>query len=519
MTFADSDQPIAWRGNPLRVTSALADLPLHDSAASRRLETAAASGLDAGELMARAGRAVARLALAVAPQARSIWVACGPGNNGGDGLVAATHLHALGRRVHVQLIADAHKLPEDARRALAQAQAAGVQIHEGPPPHCDLAIDALLGLGVSRPPAGRLAAAIDGLNGAAAGVLAIDLPSALSGDTGCVAGTQAVRACWTLSLLSLKPGLFTAQGRDHAGEIWFDAIGVEANLVPASSTLIGAQASLRAPPPRRHAQHKGSFGDVLVVGGAAGMQGAARLAARAALAAGAGRVYLSLLDDAASAADPARPELMDRDKAWQASPEWLARCTVVCGCGGGDAVRVALPALLHHAGRLVLDADALNAIAADANLHTLLRARNARGLHTLMTPHPLEAARLNGCVSEAIQADRLAAARALAAATGAVVVLKGSGTVIASPQGMALINPTGDAHLATAGTGDVLAGWLGGVWAQMPPAGNTMDVAAAGAWVHGATASLVPNAPWPVRAADLIDAMRKAASRVAMDAR
>jgi ADP-dependent NAD(P)H-hydrate dehydratase / NAD(P)H-hydrate epimerase len=238
-----------------------------------------------------------------------------------------------------------------------------------------------------------------------------------------------------------------------------------------------------------------------VIGGAPGMAGAAWLAAGAALAAGAGRVYASLFDP--NSPSP-RPELMTRTAWWrEETPAVLAATTVACGCGGGDAVREALPALLAHAGRLVLDADALNTIASDPMLRAqLARCRGA----TLLTPHPLEAARLLGCSTHEVQADRLAAAQRVADTCNATVLLKGSGTVVASPGETIAINPTGNPSLATAGSGDVLAGWAAGSWAQQPTL-PAHAVAAAAAWQHGAAADhfAAQHPSAPLRAADLIE--------------
>lgn len=479
--------------------------PLHDGAASRAAEAAALAGVPPHTLMERAGLAVARLALAWAPHAGSAVVLAGPGNNGGDGFVAARHLWRAGRRVQVLFCGDADRLPGDAAAAFVAAREAGVPVGTALPtgPSPGLVIDALLGLGTRRAPEGAVAAAIAWANEGAAPVLAVDLPSGLHADTGQPLGAATVRAQATLSLLTLKPGLFTGRGRDLAGDVWFDDLGVEA--AGATAWLAGAPAT----PPRRHAQHKGSFGDVVVVGGAPGLGGALRLAAHAALAAGAGRVYASALDPTAPAVDSARPELMSRPAAWSAAPAQLAAATVVCGCGGGDAVRGALPPLLSNAGRLLLDADALNAVAADASLGTLLAARAARGLPTLLTPHPLEAARLLGCSTAEVQADRLAAAQALALRFGAVVVLKGSGSVVAAPGRRPSVNPTGNALLATAGTGDVLAGWAGGLWAQGLEA---FDAAVAAVWRHGRAAdrAWAAGQRLPLCAADLVAAMRAA---------
>lgn len=463
--------------------------------------------------MERAGAALARLALALTPHAKRIQVWAGPGNNGGDGLVAARHLHGAGKTVNVTLLADPARLPADAARALADARQAGVPIGAIGPAGtvpggvADLVIDALLGLGTRRAPEGTLAAAIAAINAAAAPVLAVDLPSGLNPDTGMRIGSCAVHATATLSLLTLKPGCFTGAGRDHAGAVWLATLGVRAE--EPTAWLAGAPTNAA----RRHATHKGDFGDVAVVGGAAGMVGAAWLAARAALAAGAGRVYVSLLDPASPLYDPGRPELMGRARWWRSPAGVIAQTTVVCGCGGGDAVREALPALLSHARQLVLDADALNAVAADTALQSLLRARASRGGATLLTPHPLEAARLLGVSAAEVQADRIKAAQALASTFGAAVLLKGSGSVVAAAGQLPSINGTGNAALASAGTGDVLAGWAAGRWAQSATA-TGYDVATATAWWHGRIADRWPGAAQgaTLRAGDLIEAMARQAA-------
>jgi hydroxyethylthiazole kinase-like uncharacterized protein yjeF len=483
--------------------------PLYQAAASRQIERQALASTVPHALMARAGLAVARLAVAVAPGSRRVWIACGPGNNGGDGLVAALHLQALGWQVQVSLLGDDSKRPADAADALQQAQQSGVQIHAGLPdagtgPAPGLAIDALLGLGSRRAPAGAIAAAVQRLNAGAAPVLAVDLPTGLCGDTGVRLGDEAVRASHTLSLLTLKPGLFTAQGRDHAGRVWLDDLGVATPPGSAVAWLAGPQSLASSLPGRAHAQHKGSFGDVLVLGGAPGMGGAALLAARAALTAGAGRTYLARLDGA-TAPDPQRPELMPRALDQALQPALLQRATVVCGCGGGLAVAAHLPAVLQHALRLVLDADGLNAVAADAGLRSALQARAQRGEPTVLTPHPLEAARLLGCSTAAVQADRLAQGQALADALQCVVVLKGSGSIIASPGRSPHINPSGNARLGSGGSGDVLAGWLGGLWSQAA-GGEAFLAACAAVWLHGRAAEQGDDR-LPLRAADLIDAM------------
>ncbi len=469
--------------------------PLHDAQQSRRIETAAAAALPPHMLMQRAGLSVARLALALAPHAQRIWVAAGPGNNGGDGLEAAMHLRSAGKDVLVSVAGDPSKMPADAAASFRRAADAGVTIGEAtdPPDGVDLAIDALLGLGATREPEGAIALLVRALNATPCPRLAVDLPSGLAADTGALLGPT-VRATHTLALLSLKPGLFTAMGREQAGALWFDDLGcgVQAAALAPRAQLGDAASAHHLRPARGHAGHKGGYGDVMAVGGAPGMSGALTLAARAALAGGAGRVFACALDPGMPTHDAQAPELMWRPHLWQDDPHAWQDATVVCGCGGGDAVRHALPLLLSRSSRLVLDADALNAIAADTALQSLLTARASRHRATVLTPHPLEAARLLALSgADKVQANRLAAAQSLAQRFACTVLLKGSGSVIAAPRRTPVINPTGNARLAGAGTGDVLAGWLAGLWSASAATGTVADAfvaARAAAYTHGAAA-------------------------------
>lgn len=449
-----------------------AALPLHDAAASRQLEAEAAALLPIHTLMRRAGLAVARLARALAPLARRVDVVCGPGNNGGDGFEAALHLLHAGLDVRVLALGDAARLPADAAASLQRAVQAGVVVQAwrghlpqgadaaGPQ---DLLIDALLGRGLNRPAEGALAHAIAAMQESTSPVLAVDIPSGLPGDHGAVpTGAAVVRAQATLALLSLAPGLFTGHGRDAVGDLWWDDLGVDLDQQPPVAWL---NEDLSPAPLRQHLQHKGSFGDVRVVGGAAQMVGAALLAGRSALHAGAGRVYVHPLDPQAPRLDPMQPDLMFGGAVRPA--DWSAQTTVLAGCGGGLAIDEPLADLLEQSPRLVLDADALNALARSAVLRQRLQSRRTAGATTVLTPHPLEARRLLeslGQPGDAVQHNRLGSARRLADAFGCVVVLKGSGTVLAAPDEPTWINPTGNAALAVPGSGDVLAGWLAGLW-------------------------------------------------------
>ena len=476
----------------MRKISSAHSEPLHSVAATRELERLSAAGLPPHTLMQRAGLSVARLALALAPHARHIWIACGPGNNGGDGFEAAMHLHRWGKTVTLTwtgLPSGTAKQPPDAQASREHALAAGVPMAASPPEDFDFCIDALLGIGGVLDP-GRAGTPLmlewlERMRASGTPRLAVDMPTGLDADTGTfTAGLAAAPHVFTLSLLTLKPGLFTANGRDRAGQVWFDHLGTVSTQSSAPQIwLLGADlAGQAAKQANAHASHKGSFGDVAVLGGESTahshMAGAALLAARAALHAGAGRVFVALLGSPVMAVDPQQPELMFR------SPDALdlAQQVVVCGCGGGDAVRNALPRILSVAPRLVLDADALNAIAADTQLQTQLAARHHRGYATVLTPHPLEAARLAGASVKEIQADRLASARLLAERFQCVVVLKGSGTVIAAPGRPSAVNSSGNALLATAGTGDVLAGMLG---AGMAGGMEAFEAACSTVFAHG----------------------------------
>ena len=508
-----------------RISSATSH-PLFSVAATRQIEQRAATGLPAHTLMQRAGLSVARLTLALAPHAQLIWVACGPGNNGGDGFEAALHLHQWGKNVVVTWTGlPDHKTtaPPDAEAARARALAAGVQIASEPPPGFDFCIDALLGIGArldpARPSHALMTEWLALMQASPAARLSVDVPTGLDADTGATtliasyASSNWAGGIFCLSLLTLKPGLFTAQGRDAAGEVWFDDLGGVPTLdVAPCARLLGADQAGRTPRSSlAYASHKGSFGDVAVIGGESTprshMSGAALLAARAALHAGAGRVFVALLGtplDAQMTVDVIQPELMFRS----ADALDMKRQVIVCGCGGGDAVKTVLAKVLSTAARAVFDADALNAISVDVQLQTLLKARHQRGYSTVLTPHPLEAARLLGTDAAQVQASRLTAASQLAERFQCVVVLKGSGTVVAAPGQGPAINSTGNALLATAGTGDVLAGMVGaGIASGVQAADDDFSAACGAVFTHGQMADFwALNKPGQALTASLLAA-------------
>jgi len=492
-------------------------VPLLSVAGLRACEARAQAALPAHTLMARAGASAAhwlREQLAQSPAAgRPVWIVAGPGNNGGDALVVATELHRAGVAVEVCMPVDVK--PDDARWALAVARAEGVAVSAVPPASFDgygWLVDGLFGIGLARGLDGVFATLAQRLADRARSdgrVLALDVPSGLDSDTGSLVGVgPAVRATHTVTFIAAKPGLYTGAGRDHAGAVTIAPIGVEAD---DASVRLNAPA-LFAPwmPARDFSTHKGTFGTLAVIGGDTGMCGAPILAARAALLSGAGKVHVAFVGSGAPPYDPPHPELM-LDAADRIDVDAMDALSIGCGMGGSERARDLLDRALQHRAPTLLDADALNLVARDA----ALAARVAEhGTPCVLTPHPLEAARLLGTDTQAVQRDRPAAARALAARFAAVAVLKGSGTVIASPDGRLAINPTGNAGLATGGTGDVLGGIIGALLAQrLPP----FEAAAAGVYLHGLAADRLSargDGPAGLTAGELAPMVRQLMNRL-----
>lgn len=490
--------------------------PLYTVAELRAVEHAAAARLPPGGLIRRAGRAALRAALDLLPPApAAVLVLAGPGNNGGDALEAAALLAQAGLRVTLWVAPSLGAGPADARRAPVGAGASPLTLASSATEAVaaggwDLIVDGLFGIGLARPLRGGWAELVGCVNRSGRAVLALDLPSGLDADSGALPGPDgvAIRASHTLTFIGDKPGLHTCDGRDYAGHVQVAPLGLEAGDFPATQLRLNDPADFRAAlPPRRQNSHKGSFGDVAVLGGAPGMAGAAVLSARAALCSGAGRVCIAFAGRA-PLYDGAHPELMCR----AADGFDLNSATLVAGPGLGDApaARALLSRALGSARALVLDADALNLLAVTPALRAALARRPAPAI---LTPHPLEAARLLGADAAAVQSDRLAAARRLAGLFRATVVLKGSGSVIAAPDGKVAINPTGNPALATAGTGDVLSGLCGALLAQGAPA---WEAALMAVWLHGAAAdALVDEGVGPVglSASELIPAIRRVLNR------
>ncbi|WP_242342382.1 NAD(P)H-hydrate dehydratase [Anaeromyxobacter terrae] len=472
------------------------------SAEMRAIDRAAidAFGVPSLALMDRAGRAVAEAARALAAPGGRFVVVCGGGNNGGDGYVAARILRAAGRDARVLSLVAAARLTGDARATREEAERAGVPIDEavelggldaGPG---DVVVDAIFGTGLSRAPEGAFARAIeriDAARAAGARVVAVDVPSGLSADTGRPLGA-CVRADRTVTFAFQKRGLVLHPGPSFAGEVTVADIGIPAEAaarVPALCELLEADQARALLPPRRPDAHKGDAGRLLVVAGSPGKTGAAHLALTGALRGGAGLVTLASRAEALPLALFGRPEAMSTAvpgagplgradlQALLAAAKGMDALAIGPGIPRGDETGELLRALLERA-RLpaVLDADALNALTDDPSRLAAL------GVPLVLTPHPGEMARLCGTTIDAVQADRIGVAAEKARLWRATIVLKGARTVVADPEGPAAVIPTGNAGMATGGTGDVLAGLIGALLAGGLAPGAAARV---GAWVHG----------------------------------
>jgi len=475
--------------------------PLVTAAEMRALDrfTIETLGVPGDLLMELAGAAVAREAERLRTGDAPVWVACGAGNNGGDGLVAARHLHLRGVPVRVWPVVEPSGLRGDVAANWKRAQEAGVAIApaRGRPEAGGLLVDAIFGTGLARAVEGAPAAAIRRIRELQprCRVLAVDLPSGVDADTGQPRG-DAVAADVTLTLGLPKLGLALEPGRSLAGRVCVARIGIADPPTGAAThaELWTRAAAARRLPVRPRAGHKGSFGHVLVIAGSEGKTGAAALAALGAARVGAGLVTIACPESTNRTLEAAHTEVMTAPvpelamhafgRASEKAVLELAAARDVAALGPGVGRAEETRAFVRDVARalaqpLVLDADGLVAFA-DALAE--LRLRSAP---TVLTPHPGEAALLLGCTPADVNADRPAAARRLAAETGACVVLKGAATVVADRSGTIAVNPTGGPVLATGGTGDVLTGVIAGLLAQGVPA---RDAAVLGAFLHGAAA-------------------------------
>lgn len=472
---------------------------MYTAAQVRRLDAVAINEFEIPgfELMRRAGAATFEAIQQRFPQASHWVVFCGGGNNGGDGYVIAHLAREAGIAVSVYALKPVDALKGSAREAASQWLASGGACEMGVPEHidgCDLVVDALLGTGLDRPVEGEYAHAIALINRRGNPVVAVDIPSGLNADTGNVLGIEAIVAACTITFIGQKRGLFTADGPDHCGEVVFAALEVPSAVYDGVDTpgelLVGDEIHSWLPQ-RRKNSHKGDFGWVVAAGGEHGMSGAIRLCGEAALRTGAGKVTLLSHAEHAALLNLGCPELMVRAVSEGDRAKGLMddASVVVAGPGLGQSEwsKSLLDACLESGKPLLLDADALNILAASRTLDRL----RALSASVVITPHPAEAARLLDCNTGDIQKDRVAAATSLAEQSGAVVVLKGCGTVIASPQGRYAICKAGNPGMASAGSGDVLSGIVGGLLAQGL---DGWHAACAGVGVHGVAGDLAAKA-------------------------
>ncbi len=462
-------------------------------------------GIPGYTLMTRAGEAALDLVVECWPAARRLLVLCGSGNNGGDGYVVARLARAAGLEVTAAALSDPSRLGGDAARAFADFTSHGGQVDEFAASllaGADVVVDALLGTGVDREVGGAYAACIDVVNGAGRPVLALDLPSGLHADNGRVMG-RAVRADRTVTFVGLKSGLFLGSGPDHVGTLSCSDLGVpeDPDRVAPVMRRIGAADVARVLPRRRRTSHKGDHGRVLVVGGGAGMPGAVGLSAAAALRAGAGLVTVVTRPEHVATVGAGRPELICHGvESGRDLHPLLVHADVIAlgpGLGRGEWSQAMFDAALAAGKPMVVDADALNLLAAKPHERT----------DWILTPHPGEAARLIESSPAEIQADRLGSIRAIVGRYGGVAVLKGAASLVLGPSGLPWVCAAGNPGMATAGMGDVLTGVIAAVWAQH---GQAEAAAAVGVLVHATAGDLAAHGgERGLLATDVIERLRE----------
>jgi len=473
----------------------MSELPneIYSSAQVRGLDRTAIEvyGIPSYELMCRAGQSALECLGRHWPRAVNLSIVCGAGNNAGDGYVLARLARAADVSVRVLSVVSAEKLTGDALRAYEDFTAAGGAAEEfeaAQPLTGDVIVDALLGTGLDRDIEGRFAAAVTAINVSDAAVFALDIPSGLHADTGLPLGT-AVKADVTMTFVGLKQGLYLGEGIEHAGWLEFAGLGVPAQAhaeISAPLRRLDATCIREALPRRRRTAHKGAHGSVLLVGGAPGMSGAIRLAAEAALRAGAGLVRVASHADSAAVVTAGRPELMCHavDGADDLAPLIAQSDAIVLGPGLGASewARALWAASLAAGLPLVVDADGLNMLAEVPE----------RRDDWILTPHPGEAGRLLGTDTSNVQADRLGSVTALAERYGGIAVLKGAGSLIAAAHEIPVsVCDRGNPGMATAGMGDVLSGVLGALLVQ----GVGLRMAAeAGVYIHAAAGDAASGA-------------------------
>ena len=444
------------------------DLPseLYSAAGTRELDRIAVDAGTPGEtLMERAGAAAFNTLRTQWPQAQRLSVVCGMGNNGGDGFVIARLAAQAGLVVSVLAVGDTARLHGDAQGAYKRMTAAGIDASTFSASALigmDVVVDALFGTGLGRPLAGEAGDAVAAINACPAPVMAVDIPSGLSADTGAVMGVV-VKANLSVSFIGLKQGLFTAQGPEYCGRVVFDDLGVGQEIyqqVPPAAELLSLRALAGLLPPRSKDSHKGDFGHVLVIGGDRGFAGAARMAGEAAARVGAGLVSVATRQVHVAEIVAKRPELMCHGVETAAELSALIqKASIVAlgpGLGRSKWSEELFAVAIESDKPLVVDADGLNQLAK----------KDLRRDDWVLTPHPGEAARLLDTDTRGIQQDRFGAANALVKRFGGIAVLKGAGTVITGGPGAPGVCPYGNPGMSGGGMGDVLTGVIAGLMAQ-----------------------------------------------------
>jgi len=436
-------------------------------------------GASASMLMERAGCAVANAVLQCRPDSGRTVIVAGSGNNGGDGYVTAWDLAGKKMDVTVIALADPDGLQGDVAKYAELARQAGAKIRfcgdDGGALNCWLArsvivVDAIFGTGLTRPLDGRMREAVDCINASGRPVLSVDMPSGIHADTGDVMGS-AVRADWTLPIAATKWGHWLGDGLDFVGSLLSSAdIGMSESCmrdayaaVPngvSEAVVVDEDIIKSAFPKCSRSAHKASFGHVWVFGGSTGYTGAPRLTAMGALGVHAGLVSIACDTDVYPVIAASCLEVMAHP---QETAPWGSADAIVAGPGWGTDQQTLLREVLKADTPLVLDADALNMLAVDDSLKDLARKRSAL---TVFTPHPGEAGRLLGCSAAEVQQDRLGLVLRLAESLQGWVLLKGAESLVASPESRVWLCPFGSSRLATAGSGDVLAGVIGGLLGQ-----------------------------------------------------
>lgn len=489
--------------------------PIYLTSEIRQMEQMTFALPDPPNLMEKAGHAAAQITAdkLLSKTKNRILVLAGPGNNGGDAFVVARYLKQWKFKVTLVFTGFRDKLSTDAKCALdAYTRLGGEILNEIPSnTHWDAVIDGLFGIGLdqpnNRPLNEKYLNLIRMANGLSVPIVSLDIPSGLGSDNGC-AQQEAIRATYTTTFIGLKPGLFTNDGPDHCGEEILCDLELNPSALVTPHTWLIDESSLQQslPSPRPANSHKGTYGSIGIIGGATGMTGAALLAGKAALKLGAGRVYLGLIGRDALAVDTTQPELMFRSTHDLFKLENINCLIVGPGLGMESDSLTWVESALSTQHPLVLDADALNHIAINNDLANKLQQRKSP---TILTPHAAEAARLLNTDTATIQNDRMAAALKLATTFDCYILLKGTGSICATPEGLRYINTSGNPGLSSAGTGDVLSGMMGAMLTQGLTAQKALLLAV---YLHGAAADTLlqqNNGPLGMIASEIINPARQ----------